>query len=52
MLHHISLNAHRPEKASGALAEMLGAAMLRAPTPPFLGDSWLVCMGDGPRDHD
>jgi hypothetical protein len=46
MLYHVSFNAHEPDKVSRVLAEMLGAAAIRAPAPPFPANSWLVCSGD------
>jgi hypothetical protein len=46
MLHHVSLNAHNPEKTASALAEMLAAKRFMAPSPPFPANSWLICMGD------
>ena len=46
MLHHASFSLHEPEKAAVILAEMLGATVLRAPSPPFPPDSWFVCYGD------
>jgi hypothetical protein len=46
MLHHASFNAREPDKVGRVLAEMLGAVAIRAPTPPFPMNSWLVCFGD------
>jgi hypothetical protein len=46
MLHHASLNARHPHKAARILAEMAGAAVVQAPSPPFPVDSWFVCYGD------
>jgi hypothetical protein len=46
MLHHISFNAHDPERVASALAEMIDARVIRAPHPPFPNDAWFVCCGD------
>jgi hypothetical protein len=47
MLHHVSFNARDPMVVASTLAGMLGgAAVVRAPSPPFPSDSWFVCFGD------
>lgn len=46
MINHASFNVREPDKVARALAEMLGATAIRAPTPPFPATSWLVCCGD------
>ena len=46
MLHHASFNVRRPAAVAKVLAEMLAATAVRAPSPPFPGDSWFVLSGD------
>ena len=46
MLYHASFNARDPQNAAQALAEMLDATVIRAPSPPFPDGSWFVCYGD------
>ncbi len=46
MLHHFSFNAHDTDRVAAALAELLGAQALRAPSPPFPREAWFVCLGD------
>jgi hypothetical protein len=46
LLHHVSFNAHDPERVAAVLAEMLSAKALRAPAPPFPREAWFVCCGD------
>lgn len=46
MLHHASFNVRRPAAVAKILAEMLAATTVRAPSPPFPGDSWFVLSGD------
>ena len=46
MLHHASFNARDPQNVARVLAEMLGATVIRAPSPPFPSGSWFVCYGD------
>ena len=47
MIYHISFAVRRPEHVAKVLAELTGATPVRAPTPPFPADSWLLCHGDG-----
>lgn len=46
MLHHISFNAREPERVAYALAAMLDATCVHAPSPPFPEAAWFVCLGD------
>lgn len=46
MLYHASFNVRQPAHVAQTLAEMLGAAAMRAPSPPFPRDSWFVLYGD------
>jgi hypothetical protein len=46
MLHHVSFNVRDPGAVAPVLAELLGAAALRAPSPPFPAGAWFVCCGD------
>jgi hypothetical protein len=46
VLHHISFTASDPHHVARSLAEMLDAAIVRAPSPPFPAGSWFVCYGD------
>jgi hypothetical protein len=48
MIHHMSFGARDTSRVAHALAGMLGATALRAPTPPFPHGAWLVVTGD---DH-
>jgi hypothetical protein len=46
MLHHVSFSARSPQSAAEAMAELLCAVAVRAPSPPFPGGSWFVVCGD------
>jgi hypothetical protein len=46
VLHHVSFNAGNPHNVARVLAELLGAAAIRAPSPPFPSGSWFVCYAD------
>jgi hypothetical protein len=46
MLFHLSFCAREPERVAGVLAEILGAQVVRAPSPPFNEGSLFVCCGD------
>lgn len=46
MLFHISFCARNPPRVAGALAKLLGATVVRAPSPPFNEGALFVCCGD------
>ena len=46
MIHHVSFGVRDPHRVAQVLAELTGATAVRAPTPPFPYDSWLVVAGD------
>jgi len=46
MLRHASLVVHDTPRVARFLAELLGAAAVHAPSPPFPADSWFVCRHD------
>ncbi len=46
MLLHFSLAARDPERAASVLAELLGATVIRSPSPPFPRGASYVCLGD------
>ena len=43
MIFHLSINAHDPAKVAAALAELLGADDIAAPSPPFPPGARMVC---------
>jgi hypothetical protein len=47
MLHHVSFNAHNPERAARVLATLMDAVAVRLPAPPFPKGAWSVVCGDG-----
>jgi hypothetical protein len=46
VLYHLSFNVRDPERVAGVLAEILGATVVAAPSPPFNQDALFVCCGD------
>jgi len=46
MIYHLSINALDPAKVAAALAEILGADDIAAPTPPFPPGARMVCRFD------
>ncbi|OAV51609.1 hypothetical protein A6U98_18365 [Rhizobium sp. WYCCWR10014] len=46
MIHHMSFGVRDPGRVARVLAELMEATALRAPTPPFPHDAWLVVSGD------
>jgi hypothetical protein len=46
VLFHLSFNAHDPNKVGATLAELLGAQVIAAPSPPFNPGALFVCCGD------
>lgn len=46
MIHHMSFGVRDTRHVAHALAELLGATAIQAPTPPFPYGAWLVCTGD------
>jgi hypothetical protein len=46
MLFHLSFCSRDPERVARALAEILGAQIVKAPSPPFNSESLFVCCGD------
>ena len=46
MIFHLSINAHDPAKVAAALAELLGADDIAAPSPPFPPGAHMVCRFD------
>jgi len=46
MLHHVSFSVHDPARAAMMISDLIGAAAIRAPCPPFPTGSWFVVMGD------
>jgi hypothetical protein len=48
MIHHMSFGVRDTHRVAQVLAELLGGAAFRAPTPPFPYGAWLVVAGD---DH-
>lgn len=46
MLYHLSFNVQEPERVARVLAEILGATVVRAPSPPFNEGAIFVCCGD------
>ena len=46
MIHHMSFGVRHPHRVAQVLAELTQATAVRAPTPPFPYDSWLVVAGD------
>jgi hypothetical protein len=46
MIFHLSINALDPAKVAAALAELLGADDIAAPTPPFPPGARMVCRFD------
>ena len=46
MIFHLSINALDPAKVAAALAELLGADDIAAPTPPFPTGARMVCRFD------
>jgi hypothetical protein len=47
MIHHMSFGVRDPHRVAQVLAELAAATPVRAPTPPFPCDAWLVVAGDG-----
>lgn len=46
MLFHLSFAVRDPAKVGAFLSAVLGARIVRAPSPPFSADSLFVCCGD------
>lgn len=46
MIHHMSFGVRDPKSVAHALAELTGAAAMRAPSPPFPHGAWFVLAGD------
>jgi hypothetical protein len=46
MLFHLSFCARDPKRVASVLAEILGAQVVRAPSPPFNEGALFVCCGD------
>lgn len=46
MLFHVSFCARNPSRVAAALAKILGAEVVRAPSPPFTDGALFVCCGD------
>jgi hypothetical protein len=46
MLFHLSFCAREPERVARVLAEILGAQVVRAPSPPFSEGALFICCGD------
>lgn len=46
MIHHVSFGVTDPKRVAHALAEVTGAAAVRAPSPPFPQGAWFVVAGD------
>src|SRR5688572_26946965 len=46
MIHHMSFGVRDPHRVAYVLAELAQGTAVRAPTPPFPCDSWLVVAGD------
>jgi hypothetical protein len=46
MLFHLSFSAREPERVARVLAEILGAHVVKAPSPPFDEGSLFICCGD------
>ena len=46
MLFHLSFCAHEPGRVARVLAEILGAEVVKAPSPPFDDGSLFICCGD------
>ena len=46
MLFHASFTARDPKNVAHVLAEITGAAAIRAQSPPFPEGSWFACYGD------
>jgi len=46
MLFHISFCARNPPRVAAALAKILGAAVIKSPSPPFNEGALFVCCGD------
>src|SRR5262249_30181629 len=46
MLFHLSFCVREPERVARVLAEILGARVVRPPSPPFNEDAQWVCCGD------
>lgn len=46
MIHHISIGVSDPRRVAHVLAELTGATVVRAPTPPFPHGAWFVVAGD------
>jgi hypothetical protein len=46
VLFHLSFNAHDPHRTADALARILDATVLDAPSPPFNKGALFICCGD------
>jgi hypothetical protein len=46
MLFHISFCARNPTRVAAALAKILGATVVKSPSPPFNPGALFVCCGD------
>ena len=46
MIHHTSFGVREPKRVAQVIAELTQAIAVRAPTPPFPCDAWLVVAGD------
>lgn len=46
MIYHASFGVSQPDRVAAVLAEITRARALRAPSPPFPQDAWLLVSGD------
>lgn len=46
MIYHVSFSVINPGHVARVLAEISGATVVAAPTPPFPSGSWFLCFGN------